>query len=138
VAAQSQDSKTTFTLDGLMERSWPTFGAVRWRLSTTRTMASIPPRIAMAVRAGELPVPQVTASVVQLLGKYSDKTFDATALSPSNQLKTTELNVNYIIRSFSARSASITEPGRRPAAAPSLRIRRETATAAVTFTGTSL
>jgi hypothetical protein len=39
----------------------------------------------------------------QLLGKYSDKTLDATATTDSYHFKTDEVDVNYIIKTFSAR-----------------------------------
>jgi len=48
--------------------------------------------------------PQVVGiGKIQLLGKYAQKSINETATTTSDKLKTTEVNVNYIIKSFNAR-----------------------------------
>jgi hypothetical protein len=105
VAAQSQDSKTTFTIDGLMEKKLADLGAVTVEAEYNKDngLNSTTHSDGWYALASYL-FPQVIGiGKFQLLGKYSDKTFDATALTPSNHLKTDEINVNYIIKEFSAR-----------------------------------
>jgi hypothetical protein len=105
VAAQTQDSKTTFTLDGLMEKKLAGLGAVTVEAEYNKDngLNSTTTSDGWYALASYL-FPQVIGiGKFQLLGKYSDKTFNATALIPSNQLKTSEVNVNYIIKEFSAR-----------------------------------
>jgi len=105
IAAQSQDSKTTFSLDGLMEKKLAGLGAVTVEAEYNKDngLSSTTHSDGWYALASYL-FPQVIGiGKFQLLGKYSDKTFDATAVTPSNHLKTDELNVNYIIKEFSAR-----------------------------------
>jgi hypothetical protein len=105
VAAQTQDSKTTFTLDGLMEKKLSGLGtvSVESEYNKDNGLNSTTPSDGWYVLASYL-FPQVIGiGKFQLLGKYSDKTFDTTALAPSSQLKTDEVDVNYIIKEFSAR-----------------------------------
>jgi hypothetical protein len=105
VAAQSQDSKTTFTIDGLMEKKLANLGAVTVEAEYMKDngLNSTTHSDGWYALASYL-FPQVIGiGKFQLLGKYSDKTLDATALLPSYHLKTDEVNVNYIIKEFSAR-----------------------------------
>ena len=105
VAAQTQDSKTTFTLDGLMEKKLPNLGAVTVESEYMKDngLNSTTQSSGFYVLASYL-FPQVIGiGKFQVLGKYSDRTNDATAITPSNKLKTSEGNLNYIIKEFSAR-----------------------------------
>src|ERR1017187_1801231 len=92
LAAQSQDSKTTFSLDGLMEKKLAGLGAVTVEAEYNKDngLSSTTHSDGWYALASYL-FPQVIGiGKFQLLGKYSDKTFDATALTPSNHLKTDE------------------------------------------------
>jgi hypothetical protein len=106
VAAQSQDSKTAWSLDGLLEKKLPNLGAVTVEAEFQKDNGlNIP-----ATNHGwyVLPAylfPQVIGiGKVQVLGKYSQKTTDAFAAAPADKLKTAEFNLNYIIKSFNART----------------------------------
>jgi hypothetical protein len=109
LVAQNQDSKTTTSLDGLMEKKLPNGGAVTVEteymhdnglsgLTTSKGWYGL----------GAYLFPQVVGiGKVQLLGKYSQKTIDAgfenDTIVAANKVKTLEVNVNYIIKSFNAR-----------------------------------
>jgi len=109
VAAQTQDSKTVFTIDGLMEKNLPGIGVVTVESEYNKDNGFNANSFDNASSDGWYVLasylfPQVIGiGKFQLLGKYSDKTFDATATTVSNQLKTDEVDVNYIIKTFSAR-----------------------------------
>jgi hypothetical protein len=105
LAGQTQDSKSTFTIDGLMEKKLANLGAVTVEAEYNKDdgLNSTTHSDGWYALASYL-FPQVIGiGKFQLLGKYSDKTYDATPLTPSNHLKTDEVNVNYIIKEFSAR-----------------------------------
>lgn len=102
LAAQNENSKTTYTLDGLMEKKLDGFGVVNVEAEYMRDngLTAATPSNGWYGLASYL-FPQVVGiGKFQLLGKYSDKTIDS-ALHGS--LKTTEVNLNYIIKSFNAR-----------------------------------
>jgi hypothetical protein len=109
VAAQSLDSKTDFDIDGLMEKRLSNLGAVTVEAEYQKDNGLNANSFDNASSNGWYALasylfPQVIGiGKFQLLGKYSEKTFDATALTASNHLKTDEINVNYIIKTFSAR-----------------------------------
>jgi hypothetical protein len=109
LVAQSQDSKTTASLDALMEKKLPNGGAVTIEaeylhdnglsgLTTSKGWYGL----------GSYLFPQVVGiGKIQLLGKYSQKTIDSGFVNDStvaaDKLKTLEIDVNYIIKSFNAR-----------------------------------
>jgi len=109
LVAQSQDSKTTVSLDGLMEKKLPNGGAVTVEaeymhdnglsgLTSSKGWYGL----------GSYLFPQVVGiGKIQLLGKYSQKTIDAgfanETTTAADKLKTFEFNLNYIIKSFNAR-----------------------------------
>lgn len=103
LAAQTQDSKTTYSIDGLMEKKLSNLGAVtveaEYNHDNGLTAAtSSDGWYALAAYV----FPQVIAvGKFQILGKYSQKTIDT--LPVDDKLKTTEINLNYIIKSFNAR-----------------------------------
>jgi len=106
IAAQSQDSKTAWSLDGLMEKKLPNLGAVtveaEFQKDNGLTIAA--PNHGWYGLASYL-FPQVIGiGKVQVLGKYSQKTTDAFAAAPEDKLKTAEVNLNYIIKDFNART----------------------------------
>ena len=105
VAAQTQDSKTTFTIDGLMEKKLSNLGAVTVESEYMKDngLSSTTQSSGWYLLASYLCPVVVGIGKFQLLGKFSDRTNDATALTPSNKLKTAEGNLNYIIKEFSAR-----------------------------------
>lgn len=103
VAVQSQDSKTTASIDALMEKKLPNLGVVTIEAEYNRDN-----RLTSAtssdgwygLAAYVFPV-VVGIGKFQILGKYSQRTIDT--LPVYDKLKTTEVNLNYIIKSFSAR-----------------------------------
>ena len=103
VAAQSQDSRTTASIDALLEKKLPNFGVVTIEAEYNRD-----DRLTSAtssdgwygLAAYVFPV-VVGIGKFQILGKYSQKTIDTRPVE--DKLKTTEVNLNYIIKSFSAR-----------------------------------
>jgi hypothetical protein len=103
VAAQSQDSRTTASIDALLEKKLPNLGVVTIEAEYNRD-----DRLTSAtssdgwygLAAYVFPV-VVGIGKFQILGKYSQKTIDTRPLV--DKLKTTEVNLNYIIKSFSAR-----------------------------------
>ena len=125
-AAQSQDSKTDFDIDGLMEKKLANLGAVTLEAEYQKDNGLNANSFDNATSDGWYVLasylfPQVIGiGKFQLLGKYSDKTFDATvALTASNQLKTNEVNVNYIIKTFQRACRHVLPvPDRHPAGAP--------------------
>ncbi len=121
LVAQSQDSKTAWNLDGLMEKKLPNLGVVtieaEYQHDNGLTAAE---RNNGWYGLASYLFPQVVGiGKFQLLGKYSQKTLDSTVVeqattvgdvitpayssTPSDRVKTTEINVNYIIKSFNAR-----------------------------------
>lgn len=102
LAAQNENSKTTYTLDGMMEKKLDGFGVVNVETEYMRDngLTAATPSNGWYGLASYL-FPQVVGiGKFQVLGKYSDKTVDS-ALHGS--LKTTEVNLNYVIKSFNAR-----------------------------------
>ena len=103
VAAQTQDSKTTASIDALMERKLPNLGVVTIEAEYNRDN-----RLTSAtssdgwygLAAYVFPV-VVGIGKFQILAKYSQKTIDT--LPVDDKLNTTEVNLNYIIKNFSAR-----------------------------------
>jgi hypothetical protein len=106
LVAQSQDSKTAWNLDGLMEKKLANAGAVtveaEFQKDNGLTISA--PNHGWYGLASYLFPQLVGIGKVQVLGKYSQKTIDATETAPlRDKLKTAELNINYIIKSFNAR-----------------------------------
>jgi hypothetical protein len=109
LVAQSQDSKTAASLDALMEKKLPNAGVVSVEaeylhdngltgLSTSHGWYGL----------GSYLFPQaVGIGKIQLLGKYSQKTIDSGFVNDAtvyaDKLKTLEVDINYIIKSFNAR-----------------------------------
>jgi hypothetical protein len=103
VAAQDQDSKTTFSIDGLMEKKLSNLGAVTVEAEYMHDNGlTATPSSNGWYALGAYLFPQVIGiGKFQVLGKYSYKTIDA--LPVEDKLKTAECNLNYIIKSFNAR-----------------------------------
>jgi hypothetical protein len=105
VAFQSLDSKTDFSIDGIMEKNLHEIGVIgvesEYQHDTgLNTLAQNHGWYVL----GDYLFPQVIGwGKFQLLDKYSQKNFDAIATAPSSEVKTNEVNVNYIIKEFSAR-----------------------------------
>ncbi|MDP9082633.1 MAG: hypothetical protein M3N50_02560 [Pseudomonadota bacterium] len=102
LAAQNESSKTTYSLDGMLEKKLGNLGVVNVEAEYMKDngLTSATASNGWYGLASYL-FPQVIGiGKLQILGKYSDKTFDTV---PRGSLKTTEFNVNYIIKAFSAR-----------------------------------
>jgi hypothetical protein len=103
---QNQDSKTAWDIDGLMEKKLPNLGviSVSAEYLKDKGLTSATPSDGWNALASYLFPQVIGVGKIQLLGKYSQKTDDATAFVTSeDKLKTSEINVNYIIKSFNAR-----------------------------------
>ena len=103
LAGQSQDSRTTLSIDGLMEKKLPNLGAVTIEAEynrDNRLTSAVSSDGWYGLAAYVFPV-VVGIGKFQVLGKYSQKTIDT--LPVDDKLKTTEINLNYIIKSFNAR-----------------------------------
>jgi hypothetical protein len=105
LVAQNQDSKTAWDVEGLMEKKLPNLGAVSVEAEYQKDNGlTAPVSNSGWYGLGAYLFPQVVGiGKVQVLGKYSQKTLDATSLAASDKIKTTEINLNYIIKSFNAR-----------------------------------
>jgi hypothetical protein len=104
VAAQSQNSKTTASVDALMEKKLPNLGIVTIEAEYNRDnklTSATPSNGWYSLGAYVFPV-VVGIGKFQILGKYSQKTLDT--LPVDDKLKTTEVNLNYIIKNFNARA----------------------------------
>jgi len=104
-AAQNENSKTAWSLDGILEKKLPNLGAVSINAEYQKDngLTSATPNDGW-YGLGSYLFPQVVGiGKFQLLGRYGQKTDDATALTARDKIKTSEINVNYIIKSFNAR-----------------------------------
>jgi hypothetical protein len=103
LTAQSQDSKTAYSVDGLMEKKLPNAGVVNVETEYQHDngLTSATTNNGWYGLVSYL-FPQVVGiGKIQLLGKYSEKTVDSVPLE--DKIKTSEININYIIKSFNAR-----------------------------------
>jgi hypothetical protein len=109
IAAQSQDSKTAFNLDGLMEKKLAGAGVIGVEAEYQKDNGLVSNGFDDASSDGWyglvsfLFAQQVGYGKFQVLDKYSEKTYDATALTDSTKIKTNEVDINYIIKEFNAR-----------------------------------
>ena len=103
IAAQSQDSKTTASIDALLEKKLPNRGTVTVEAEYNRDnrLTSATASDGWYGLAAYLFPVMLGIGRLQILGKYSQKTIDT--LPVNDKLNTTEVNLNYIIKSFSAR-----------------------------------
>lgn len=103
VAAQSQDSRTTASIDALMEKKLLSFGVVTIEAEYNRDnrLTSATSSDGWYGLAAYVFPMVVGIGKFQILGKYSQKTVDTQPVH--DRLKTTEVNCNYIIKGFSAR-----------------------------------
>jgi len=115
LAGQNQNSKTAWNLDALMEKKLPNMGAVTVEAEYQKDngLTSPAPNHGWYGLASYLFPQMVGIGKIQVLGKYSQKTVDAAveedtatlefAARPEDKIKTTEININYIIKTFNAR-----------------------------------
>jgi hypothetical protein len=109
VSAQNQNSKTGYAFDGLLEKKLPNLGVVTLQAEYQHDdgLAAAAANEGWSGLAAYLFPMQVGIGKFQLLGKYSQKSTDAylsgDTYTVSDKLKTTEVNLNYIIKSFNAR-----------------------------------
>jgi hypothetical protein len=105
LAAQNMNSKTAWNVDGILEKKLPNLGAVSINAEYQKDhgLTSTTPSDGW-YGLGSYLFPQVIGiGKIQLLGRYGQKTEDATAFTAKDKIKTGEINVNYIIKSFNAR-----------------------------------
>jgi len=105
LVAQNQDSKTVWNVDGLMEKKLPNLGvvSVEGEYMKDNGLTAATPSDGWYGLASYL-FPQVIGiGKFQVLGKYSHKSIDATNVAPSDEVKTSEVDLNYIIKGFNAR-----------------------------------
>lgn len=103
LVGQTQDSRSTWNIDGLMEKKLANLGAVTVEAEYLRDnrLTAANASDGWYGLAAYL-FPQVIGiGKFQVLGKYSQKTIDT--LPAQDKLKTTEINLNYIIKAFNAR-----------------------------------
>jgi len=106
-AAENQNSKTAWNIDALMEKKLPNLGVVSVEAEYLKDNGlTAEPHSDGWYALGSYLFPQVIGiGKIQVLGKYAQKTEDASAtVFSSDKIKTTEVNINYIIKSFNARA----------------------------------
>ena len=103
IAAQNQDSKSTYSVDGLMEKKLAGLGTVTVEAEYNKDNGLTGTTDSDGwYGLGSYLFPQVIGyGKIQVLGKYSQKTVDSVPFE--DKIKTSEVNLNYIIKSFSAR-----------------------------------
>jgi|HubBroStandDraft_6_1064221.scaffolds.fasta_scaffold22204_2 hypothetical protein len=104
-AFQSLDSKTDFSLDGLLEKNLHEIGVFGVESEYQHDNGlNIPAQNHGWYVLGDYLFPMVLGwGKFQLLDKYSQKNVDASATTFSSETKTNEADVNYVIKEFSAR-----------------------------------
>ena len=111
IAGQTQDSKTAWSLDGLLDEPLGGIGAISLEAEYQKDDGLVATAASHGwyALAGYL-FPQVIGiGKFQPLVKYSVKTFDASTAAvtenfvPGFELKTTEVDLNYVIKEFNAR-----------------------------------
>lgn len=116
VAGQTQDSRTTATLDGLMEKKLGNLGVLDIEseyMKDNRLTASDGSDGWYALVSYMLPQ-VVGIGKIQPLVRFGDKKYD----DIDHHLKTTEVDLNYVIKEFSARVGLYYLHQTAPAAAP--------------------
>jgi hypothetical protein len=111
-AGQIQDRKSAWNIDGLLEKKLGGAGVVTVEAEYQKDngLTAATPSDGWYVLGSYLFPRVVGVGKFQPLVKYSDKTFNSVVatypdvgLTPSYKLKTTEVNLNYVIKEFSAR-----------------------------------
>jgi hypothetical protein len=102
LAAQNEDSKTAYSVDSLFEKKLAYFGVVTVEMEyqSDRGLATTVSSHGWYALESYLLPQTIGVGKVQLLAKYSQKVTGGIA---PQELKTREVNLNYIIRSFDAR-----------------------------------
>jgi hypothetical protein len=109
LVAQSQDSKTTASLDALLDKKLPNGGVatVEAEYLHDNGLSGLTTSKGWYGLGSYLFPQQIGIGKIQLLAKYSQKTTDAgvsndTAIA-ADKLKTLEINANYLIKPYNAR-----------------------------------
>jgi hypothetical protein len=104
-AFQSLDGSTDFSLDGIMEKNLHDIGVigVEGEYQHDNGLNTPAHNQGWYALADYMLPTQIGWGKVQILDKYSHKSFDATPTTVSSTLKTNEVNLNYIIKEFAAR-----------------------------------
>lgn len=109
LVAQSQDSKTTASLDALLDKKLPNDGVVTVETEYLHDngLSGLTKSRGWYGLGAYLFPQQVGIGKIQLLGKYSEKKSDAgfanDAAVAADKLKTLEFNANYLIKPYNAR-----------------------------------
>jgi hypothetical protein len=104
-AGQTQDGRTDGDIDGLMERRFGTAGtlSVEAEYDRDNRLTAVDSSDGWYLLVSYLLPQQLGIGRIQPLVKYSDKTDDDYFDGSSNHVKTTEADLNYIIKEFNAR-----------------------------------
>jgi hypothetical protein len=108
LSGQSQNGKTDASIDGLLEKRLGTGGmegtvTLEAEYDRDNRLTSLDSSDGWYALVSYL-FPQVVGiGKVQPLVKYSDKTYDAYDADPEDDVRSTEVDLNYVIKDFSAR-----------------------------------
>jgi hypothetical protein len=110
LVGQSQDGRVAWDLDGLMEKKLPNLGvfSVEAEFQKDNGLTATAHNKGWYALSSYLFPQVIGVGKFQVLGKYSQKTIDSTAVfdeepTLSDKVKTAEVNLNYIIKAFNAR-----------------------------------
>jgi hypothetical protein len=104
-AAQGLDGKTAFSIDGIVEKNFHGVGVfgIESEYQHDDGLNTTAHNEGWYVLGHYILPEPIGWGKVQILDKYSRKSYDATSTSIANVVKTNEVNLNYIIKEFSAR-----------------------------------
>jgi hypothetical protein len=100
VAAQSQDSTTSYSVDGLLEKPLGGAGTITVEAEYQKDDGLLAKSDGWYGLGAYLFPAQVGIGKFQVLGKYSEKTYDGTV---DVKVKTSEFDLNYVMKAFKAR-----------------------------------
>lgn len=104
LAGQSQDGRSAWNVDGLLDRKLHTGGVltVEFEYQKDNGLTSRVRSDGAFLMASYLLAPRIGKGQLQPLLKYSVKRFDAEAPAPAYRLRTLEANLNYVMNGESA------------------------------------
>jgi hypothetical protein len=124
-AFQSLNSKTDFSIDGIVEKNFHDIGVfgLESEYQHDDGLNTLAHNHGFYVLGDYLFPVKVGWGKFQLLDKYSTKDYSATATSSSSSIKTNEFDFNYVIKEFSARTGAyyLTQSSNAAAFGPSHR-----------------
>jgi len=95
---------TAYDIDGLLEKKLGTSGSVSLEAEYQHDSGLVFASNGWSTKASYLFPQVVGVGKFEVLGKYVDKTTDGTGGNPNFTSKTKEINLNYIIKGFNART----------------------------------